>query len=455
MSELLSSSSEFLTIPNFITAIFIIIIISVGLSNLISPVSNFKAVNIPSYLISLGILGTFAGIFWGLMNFDVDDIKNSVPSLIGGMKFAFSSSVAGMFFALLIKRKYIKEKVKQETNEEGAEKDVFDIENVLKAILEIRSCLIGREDSLLNQFQQVRNDLNENVKKISKAISGDDDSSVVTQVKLFRGESRDELKQLNKAVDKFYEEIAGKSTDVLLEALKTIIADFNKNLNEQFGENFKELNQAVGKILEWQNQYREQLTTMIEVQEQTSKDMKVATEAFNDLLDKAESLTSVGGEFKIIVADLSSLLQALEHQRNDISNHIQLFADISEKASTGLPKIEEKLNQLSIALVETIETHNIKINEHLESTISKSGDLNQQMLDAMTKNNKELNQHIEQAVNRTNEQVVKLDQAMGEELTKALESFGKQLTSLSQTFVKDYLPLTERLKEVVEMAKKL
>ncbi len=446
---------ELITVPNTITAVFILIIVFVGLSNLFQPISNFKAINIPNYLISLGILGTFGGIFWGLMNFDVDDIQSSVPNLIGGMKFAFGSSVVGMIFALLIKRKYIKDKIQQENKEETSEKDAFDIENVLNAILEIRSSFLGGKDSLLAQFQSLREDLSENIIKISKAISGDDDSSVVTQVKLFRSESRDELKQLNQSVGKFYEEIAGKSTDVLLEALKTIIADFNKNLNEQFGENFKELNQAVGKILEWQNQYREQLTTMIEAQKQTSEDMNIAKEAFNALLEKAEALTTIGGDFKVIVNDLGPLLQGLEQQRNDIENHIKLFADISEKASTGLPKVEEKINQLSQELIDVIGNHNSRINDHLETTISKSGELNRQMLEAMTKNNEELNQHIEQAVERTNEQVVKLDQAMSEELTKALESFGKQLTSLSQTFVRDYSPLTERLKEVVEIAKRL
>ena len=188
MSNFLNIPSEFLTIPNAVTAFFILWIFYIGLTNLVKPLSNFKAVNIPNYLISLGILGTFAGIFWGLMHFDVNDIQSSVPSLIGGMKFAFGSSVTGMIFALLIKRKYIKQQEKHEFREKDTEKETLDVENVLSAILEIRSSLIGKEDSLLSQFQDLRNDLNENVKKISKAISGDDDSSLVTQVKLLRGE---------------------------------------------------------------------------------------------------------------------------------------------------------------------------------------------------------------------------------------------------------------------------
>jgi ABC-type transporter Mla subunit MlaD len=424
MIELLNT--QFLTTPNIITGIVLLIISFIGISNLFKPISRFRVNNIPNYLISLGILGTFAGIFWGLINFDPNDIERSVPSLIDGMKFAFASSVGGMFFALLIKRKYINQNINIEEDSKSSEEDALEIERVLKAILEIRAALVGTESSFLQQFQNFRSDLNENMNTIKKVISGDDDSSMVTQIKLFRQESRDELSQINKSVDKFYEEIAGKGTDVLLEALKSIISDFNKNLNEQFGENFKQLNEAVGKILEWQDQYKQQVSHMIETQKQTTEDMKNASMSFGSLLEKAGALTDAATQFKEIMKGLNTLLTTLEQQRNEISNHLRVFSEISEKATTGLPKIEEKVHELT---------------ENLSNSIAR--------------NNQELNQHIEQAVNRTNEQVVKLDQAMSEELTKALESFGRQLTALSQKFVEDYSPLTERLKKVVELSRGL
>jgi len=45
-----------------------------------------------------------------------------------------------------------------------------------------------------------------------------------------------------------------------------------------------------------------------------------------------------------------------------------------------------------------------------------------------------------------------MDSAMEQELTHALQTFGGQLTALSEKFVSDYLPLTEKLKQVVDMA---
>ena len=56
---------------------------------------------------TLGILGTFAGIFYGLINFDFSnkDFGNNenFGELLEGLKVAFGSSVLGLFFALIFR----------------------------------------------------------------------------------------------------------------------------------------------------------------------------------------------------------------------------------------------------------------------------------------------------------------------------------------------------------------
>ena len=42
------------------------------------------------------------------------------------------------------------------------------------------------------------------------------------------------------------------------------ISDFNDKISEQFGENFKQLNQGVGKMLEWQIEYSNRVDLMTE-----------------------------------------------------------------------------------------------------------------------------------------------------------------------------------------------
>ena len=60
---------------------------------------------LPSILVGIGILGTFTGIFIGLINFNVADIKGSVPQLLEGLKIAFFTSIIGLTLSAWIKVK--------------------------------------------------------------------------------------------------------------------------------------------------------------------------------------------------------------------------------------------------------------------------------------------------------------------------------------------------------------
>ena len=60
-----------------------------------------------STVVSLGLLGTFGGIMYGLWVFSVEQIDSSIPQLLEGLKTAFLTSIAGMlaFFTGLEKKK--------------------------------------------------------------------------------------------------------------------------------------------------------------------------------------------------------------------------------------------------------------------------------------------------------------------------------------------------------------
>lgn len=52
--------------------------------------------NFKSAIVSMGLLGTFVGIWWGLYNFDATQIRSSVPVLLDGLKFSFITSIFGI-----------------------------------------------------------------------------------------------------------------------------------------------------------------------------------------------------------------------------------------------------------------------------------------------------------------------------------------------------------------------
>jgi hypothetical protein len=93
------NASSKITYP--LTWFFLFIMISlfwVGISQHFIKSEKYKQFckTIPSHLPALGILGTFIGIFIGLYNFDVNNLENSVPLLLEGMKLAFSTSIVGL-----------------------------------------------------------------------------------------------------------------------------------------------------------------------------------------------------------------------------------------------------------------------------------------------------------------------------------------------------------------------
>ena len=82
---------------------------------------------------------------------------------------------------------------------------------------------------------------------------------MLTQLQKLETTFSDKQDDLIRAFNEFAAQMAKNNTKALIEALKEVIEDFNAKINEQFGDNFKQLNEAVGRINEWQEQYRQQM----------------------------------------------------------------------------------------------------------------------------------------------------------------------------------------------------
>ncbi|QSZ42344.1 hypothetical protein GJV85_09580 [Sulfurimonas aquatica] len=73
-----------------VNIIFVIFIFILALLD-IKTGKDFK-----SQIVSIGVLGTFVGIFIGLQGFNPTDIVNSVNEILVGLKTAFFTSIVGM-----------------------------------------------------------------------------------------------------------------------------------------------------------------------------------------------------------------------------------------------------------------------------------------------------------------------------------------------------------------------
>lgn len=201
----------------------------------------------PSIFTTGGIFFTFIGIAEGLYGFDPQQLDSSVPTLLNGLKTAFIASVFGVGIALTIKLRY--------------------------ALFGLR-----RKKGTAKTAGATVDDLYNQLVAVERSLVGGEDSTLLSQIKLTRQDTNDRLDGLRKTQAEFMEKMAENNSKALIQALQEVIRDFNTKITEQFGENFKQLNAAVGKLLAWQENYRQQLSELISQQKNTAESMTLATD---------------------------------------------------------------------------------------------------------------------------------------------------------------------------------
>ena len=300
-------------IGNNISLGFILIILGIFVLVLFFPKTYYGKLfssGATTVLPSIGILGTFVGVFIALLNFDANNMEGSMTLIIGGLKVAFVTSIFGLLTGIVVK---LAQSGKNDENSPDG---------------------IGAEE-ILTELQFSRKEAEKQNKNLINAISGDADSSLNTQMKLMRTDLND-----------FAKTVAEANTTAFIEALKAAIADFNKNLTEQFGENFKRLNDAVGKLLEWQENNKKDMEHMRTSMNTAIEGIGEAESSLTKIKESAETIPET-------VSGLSKVLEAIQAQINDIENHLQAFADVSNQAKEALPKIEEILTNYTDGLEKT------------------------------------------------------------------------------------------------------
>jgi ABC-type transporter Mla subunit MlaD len=262
----------------------------------------------PTILTTLGIFFCFAGIAWGLLDFDPHDVRNSVPHLLQGIRTAFWSSVVGIFWALTLK---------------------------------IRVSLFGDANAPASSAGEgsTVDDLARLLVNLNHSIAGGDDSALLSQLKLLRTDGNNRLDRLTEAFGTYAENIAETNSKALVRALSEVVRDFNVKLNEQFGDNFKRLNAGVERLVAWQAQYERQLQALIEQEAATRENMADATARFTDIVNMAS-------EFAAVARSLQDIVRGLNGQSEQLARALMLLSGLIREVEEGLPIVEQRIVQI-------------------------------------------------------------------------------------------------------------
>ncbi|MEQ8247669.1 MAG: hypothetical protein RID42_08295 [Alphaproteobacteria bacterium] len=422
----------------------------------------------PNSLATLGVLGTFTGILIGLLDFDVARIDDSVPQLLAGLKTAFTTSIVGIFGAILFR--LIRTIIPNVDSSEGVTPG--DIHAALVDIRDDGRASSARTSDLLTELR--------------KSISSDGDSSLLTQVQKLRTTVQDGQGELIREFRDFAKHMVENNQKAIIEALEQVIRDFNEKLTEQFGENFKQLNEAVSSLVVWQDKYREHVEAL-----ETRLD--AAVQALESTQQSLESVRTHAEKIPEAIQPLGPVMKGVNGQIEVMTAHLEAIAGLRDKALEAFPVIENNLEKITTQMNANVERALERSNRvlsdaeesHTKLTSSYqtfladaeksrerfSSELEGALKQMSERSSQEFSRHGEliesaareaqktindswaQSMERTNEQFENFDQQMQQELTRSLALLGQNLASISEKFVSDYTPLTQRLQELVSVAR--
>ena len=222
-----------------------------------------------SILTVIGIFGTFFGIFIGLQAFKIENIVESIPELLEGLKLAFLTSLLGILSAIILKWKGLYQTQKQDdlgdqTIDEFVEalKKAFGESNLSSKLETLTATVekVGDEnrsvlDNIKSGIADGQNNLLEQLKTLTNTVS-DKNDLIITSQKNEAIETRktvtDMQSELTDRQDKALEQLGTLTETVSNEPnqLRKEFETFSKNVAESITElATKELISSLTKVI--------------------------------------------------------------------------------------------------------------------------------------------------------------------------------------------------------------
>jgi hypothetical protein len=370
--------------------------------------------SIPSVFTTIGILGTFGGIYLGLRNFDVNDIDNSIPMLLEGMKLAFLTSIVGIilslifrvFGQLILRTVELKEPPKQ-TDELSALSEILEVLKSTKTETKtnfdkLNTSLVGEtETSISTQLVKLRNQTTENQKeqekqnilleKIQTSLIGNEETSLLTQLEKLRSQLTDNYKEqkehkdlltsinennkdLKSKFDEFGEILKKNNTEALVEVMKSATETFNAQMTELIQklvqENFAELNNSVQSLNDWQKDNKEMISSLTEQFKSVSKDFEIASVSIKEITGNTTKLTEDNSHLSKLIEELQKVLiddtkfqeivTKLESSIDTIKTNTETFDETTNKLNDWIGKEHSFKKSVDILISRLKEIEDIK-----------------------------------------------------------------------------------------------
>lgn len=283
---------------------------------------------IPDIFTSLGILGTFIGLVWGLKNFEpssYETMTNSVSSLVAGIKVAFLTSIYGIAFAIIYTSGM--KSVFSDMNEKlQTFLEKFHIYVLPTAENESRNLMVASQKLQVKAMKQMAEQLSaEMAQSFEKAINPT-------------------FQKMNESLDVLTESVTSCQQDVMQEILRS----FLREMNGSFKLQFKDFNDALAQLKKAQKENTDYTTSLYHtMSDQLNSSYEKQSETMKDMVNE---LGNAQGRY---ISTASRIAQENQEIQKMQQQDYQRVADYLKEAEKTSAKFWVACNQTMQRYVET------------------------------------------------------------------------------------------------------
>lgn len=366
-----------------------------------------KIENQPTLVSTLGVLGTFAGITIGLLGFDSKNINESIPILLDGLKTAFFTSLLGMAGSLILSRlvsryydeaddgvsdiniaageitkavKEMSDSIIQNNNQQAQIQAAYNnsmlsfIENVSEGLSSL-STGMGNANGSLSQLitlctamsvdtkalKETSATLDRNISELTTMTETNcsTQEEMLSEVQKFGDklhnevvEIEDQMQSTNKLLEskfaEFSELLQKSNTEALVEVMKNVTEEFNKQMNDLISrlvqENFEQLNKSVEQLNTWQQENKTMIASLTSQYKEMTENFEQTSTVLSDVSKDTQSLAGSGSKLQTIINALNAVIVE-DEKFKEITANLSDSAHLNRQSMVEFKDAQSTLNQ--------------------------------------------------------------------------------------------------------------
>ena len=198
----------------------------------------------------------------------------------------------------------------------------------LVEVIDLVEGMVGTQEEINTQVQKLKNILDGEVLQIE--------------------ESMNKTNQLlERKFDEFTELLKKSNTEALVEVMKKVTEEFQKQMNSLINkliqENFDQLNRSVERLNQWQQENKEMISSLTQQYKQMATNFETTSDSLDKVKDDTEALVSEGGKLRKIVDALNEVI-VNDERFIKTAEHLQKTAELSQSNMESFDASTKALN---------------------------------------------------------------------------------------------------------------